>query len=111
MLMSAVLAIGCSSPPGTAQANRAPEDKELVRMEKPPGGERQQRRSPTSADPRDFETLDAYLAQLERLGATGQAWYREISPGTYEFVTTMIPAPPRRVYTRAQLMAQFGFTR
>lgn len=80
-------------------------------MEKPSGAERPQRRMATSADPRDFDTLDEYLAQLERLGATGQAWYREISPGTYEYVTTMVPALPRRVYTRAQLMAQFGFTR
>lgn len=81
-------------------------------MAEPSDGERRQPRLATSSDPRDFESLDDYLAQLERLGATGQAWYREIRPGIYELVTTMAQLEPQtRVYTRAQLMAQFGFTR
>lgn len=61
---------------------------------------------------RTFATLDQYLEHLRRYaGPVGQPWYRRIRPGLFELVTTMRPPPARRVYTRAQLMAQFGFTR
>jgi hypothetical protein len=73
------------------------------------GGE--PRRVATSTNPRDFDSLDDYLAQLRWLGATGQGWYREVGPDSYELVTTIAPAPPRRTFTRAELMRQFGFTR
>ena len=65
----------------------------------------------TSTNPRDFDSLDEYLAQLRWLGTTGRGWYRQIGPDTYELVTTMAPAPPRRTFTRAELMREFGFTR
>jgi len=61
---------------------------------------------------RTFATLDEYLAHLRRYaGPIDLPYYREIRPGVYEQVTTIVPAPPRRTYTRAQLMAMFGFTR
>lgn len=63
------------------------------------------------AQGREFATLDAYLAHLEKRGAYGVPWYREISPGVYELVSRRGPgAKPVRL-TRAELMQRFGFTR
>lgn len=56
-----------------------------------------------------FDTLDAYLAFLERRGATGVPWYREVGPDLYE----LMPGRGRRDaptrYSRAALMQRFGF--
>lgn len=61
---------------------------------------------------RTFATLDEYLAHLRlRAGPIGQPWYREVRRGVFERVTTVVPPPPRRTYSRAQLMAMFGFKR
>lgn len=113
-LVAGTLLAGCSGQAGNAAAIHAnPEAREnfMINRDKPSGAVRPHRGLATTADPRDFDSLDDYLAQLERLGATGQAWYRETSPGHYEFVTTMVPAPARRTFTRAELMTRFGFSR
>jgi len=56
-----------------------------------------------------FDTLDAYLAFLERRGATGVPWYRKVGPDLYE----LMPGRGRRGaparFTRAALMRRFGF--
>ena len=57
-----------------------------------------------------FHTLDEYLAHLEAQGAIDLPWWREISPGVYERVTSM-PEAPRQVATREELMRRFGFKR
>ena len=85
-------------------------DTGMTSSDKPPGSGNL-RRLPTSSNPRDFASLDDYLAQLRRLGTIGRGWYRQIGPDSYELVTNMSPPPPRRTFTRAELMRQFGFTR
>lgn len=62
------------------------------------------------AQGRTFPTLDAYLAFLERRGATGVPFWREVAPGLYELVARRgRGAAPVRL-DRAALMRRFGFT-
>jgi hypothetical protein len=56
-----------------------------------------------------FATLDDYLAHLQRRGATGVPWYREVSPGVYALVTGRGRGAPAESATRAELLARFGF--
>jgi hypothetical protein len=56
-----------------------------------------------------FATLDAYLAHLERRGATGVPWYREIAPGRYALVARRGPRAAAVEYSRTELAARFGF--
>lgn len=60
---------------------------------------------------KSFATLDEYLAHLRANGAIDLPWYREISPGVYELVTSRRPPPEPETFTREQLMERFGFTR
>jgi hypothetical protein len=55
-----------------------------------------------------FRCLDDYLAHLETNGAIDLPWWREISPGVYEYVTRMTGAE-RQVATREELMQRYGF--
>jgi hypothetical protein len=55
-----------------------------------------------------FRCLDEYLAHLEAGGAIDLPWWREISPGVYEHVTTYTGAE-REIVTREELMRRFGF--
>jgi hypothetical protein len=59
---------------------------------------------------RTFQSLDEYLAHLERQGAIDLPWWRQIAPGIYERATSLRGRPPERA-TRAELMRRFGFTR
>ncbi|MEA3014113.1 MAG: hypothetical protein QOD42_2658 [Sphingomonadales bacterium] len=56
-----------------------------------------------------FATLDDYLAHLQRRGATGVPWFREVSPGVYALVTGRGRRAPAERATRAELLARFGF--
>jgi len=56
-----------------------------------------------------FDTLDDYLAHLERRGATGVPWYREIEPGLYELVSRRGPRAAVQRFSRAELLLRFGF--
>jgi len=56
-----------------------------------------------------FRCLDDYLAHLHANSAIDLPWWREISPGVYEHVTTHTDAE-RETATRAQLMQRFGFS-
>lgn len=58
-----------------------------------------------------FATLDDYLAHLQRRGATGVPWYREVGPGDYELVTGRGRGLAVERATRAELLARFGFAR
>ena len=60
---------------------------------------------------RTFRTLDEYLAHLERQGAIDLPYWRQVSPGVYERVTTRMPRGTPERATRAELMERFGFTR
>ena len=62
------------------------------------------------AQGRDFATLDAYLAHLERRGATGVPFYREVAPGVYELVGGRGRRAAAEQITRAELMRRFGFS-
>jgi hypothetical protein len=57
-----------------------------------------------------FATLDAYLAHLERRGATGVPFYRRTSQGDYELVSGRGRRGPPARFSRAALMQRFGFT-
>jgi hypothetical protein len=61
---------------------------------------------------RTFATLDEYLDHLRRhAGPVGQPWYRKVGPDAYEQVTTIVPRPKPRTFTREELMRRYGFTR
>lgn len=65
---------------------------------------------PVTIDGEVYRSLDEYLAKLERDGWVGKAWYRQVRPGVYELVTNLKPAPKKRLFTRAELARQFGFS-
>jgi hypothetical protein len=109
-ILAATLAAGCADRPVGA-ADLAPGNKEQGRMAQRENGDEGVRNLPSSFG-RSFASLDEYLEHLRRYaGPVDQPWYREIRPGVYQLVTTMTPAPEPRIYTREQLMREFGFTR
>ncbi len=61
------------------------------------------------AQGQEFDSLDAYLAFLERRGAMDVPWYREIAPDQYELVSGRGRRGAPQRYTRAELMQRFGF--
>ena len=59
-----------------------------------------------------FATLDEYLAHLQQYaGPVDLPWYRKVGPDSYELVTTIVPRGEPKVYTREELMRQYGFVR
>ncbi len=108
-LFLAGFAAACSGRTDGAVA-RPDGDKESGMKEEAGAGERPVRQLPY-AHGRTFATLDEYLAHRRRGGAIDLPWYREIRPGVYELVTTRVPRGEPRIYTREELMRQFGFTR
>ena len=60
---------------------------------------------------RSFDSLDEYLAHLEKQGALDLPYWREIAPGLYERVTSRVPRNPPERASRAELMRRFGFSR
>jgi hypothetical protein len=109
-ILSAALAAGCADRPvGAADAVQG--NKEQARMVERENGDGGVRGLPSSFG-RSFASLDEYLEHLRRYaGPIDLPWYREVRPGVYQLVTTMTPAPEPRIYTREQLMREFGFTR
>jgi hypothetical protein len=67
----------------------------------------------SQTDPRQFDTLDAYLAHLKVMGTRGRAYYRPVGADLYEYVPPRGRGPqqPPQMFTRAQLMSKFGFER
>ena len=66
-------------------------------------------RSPIS---RRFETLDKYLAHLERQSHMDGKWYKEYRPGVYEVQTGNLHLDDdrqQRIFTREELERKFGF--
>ncbi len=59
---------------------------------------------------RTFLTLDEYLAYRKQLGQLDRPYYEEVSPGVYRLVARAVPRDQAKLYTRAELMAEFGFT-
>jgi hypothetical protein len=105
-----VAAAACSELPANA-IERTNLDKEIDMSAEKEGDGRPVRQLPDSFG-RTFSSLDQYLDHLRRYAATvDKPWYREIRPGVYERVTTMVPRREPEIYTRAQLMERFGFTR
>ncbi|MCB1521379.1 MAG: hypothetical protein KDJ37_12500 [Hyphomicrobiaceae bacterium] len=61
---------------------------------------------------RTFETLDAYLAHLKELSKMDISHYEQIGPDTFRKKSMIRPKPGQKVvFTRAELMAKFGFTK
>ena len=62
---------------------------------------------------KQYPTLDAYLAHLERESHVGGKWYREFKPGMYELVAGNLhldkTSKEQRIFTRAELEQKFGF--
>jgi hypothetical protein len=63
---------------------------------------------PTPVNQR-FQTLDEYLAFLEKGAAIDKAYYRRVGPDRYVLVTTIQPPPPPQYFTREELARKFGF--
>lgn len=63
------------------------------------------------AQGRSFASLDEYLDFRRARGATDIPWYREVSPGVYELVARRGPGAAKQTFTRAELLAKFGFDR
>ncbi|HVZ29433.1 MAG TPA: hypothetical protein VG839_03500 [Asticcacaulis sp.] len=59
---------------------------------------------------RIFHSLDEYLAYRRELGKLDRPFYEEVSPGVYRLVARLRRPGEDKRYTRAELMAQFGFT-
>lgn len=110
ILVLAGLAAACTERTAGAAPPPAAK-KESTMTEQAAGGQRPARQLPDSFG-RTFASLDEYLAHLRRYaGPIDKPWYREIRPGVYERVTTLVPRRETQIYTRAQLMERFGFTR
>lgn len=63
------------------------------------------------AQGRSFKTLDEYLAWRRRLGTMDRPFYEEIAPGVYRLVSgRRLPGQEDKLFTRQQLMEQFGFS-
>ena len=58
---------------------------------------------------RVFAGLDDYLAYRATLGAQDIPWYKLVGPDRYELMTRRAPDEAPRYFTRAELLAQFGF--
>jgi len=57
-----------------------------------------------------FQTLDEYLAHLQRRGTYDVPWYREVSPGMYERVVGRgAPGASAQRFTREDLERKYGF--
>jgi hypothetical protein len=56
-----------------------------------------------------FDSLDAYLAHLERLGTMDITWYNLRPDGTYEVVRRRAPSTPAIILSRQDLLDRFGF--
>lgn len=109
MLILAAAAACSNLPANTVEG--ADLDKEINMLGEKEGGPRPARPLPDSFG-RTFATLDQYLEHLRRYAApVDKSWFREIRPGVYERVSTMVPRREPEIYTRAQLMERFGFTR
>jgi hypothetical protein len=109
MLVAAALTAGCSQRTESAVPQPGRDKENMMTNEAASG-------APVANLPssfgRNFATLDEYLAHLERYaGPVGRAWYRKVGPDAYELVTTVVPRPQLRIYTREELMRQYGFTR
>ncbi len=103
-------AAACSELPANA-VKGADLDKDVNMSAEKEGAAPPVRQLPDSFG-RTFASLDEYLAHLRRYAAPiDKPWYREVRPGVYERVTTAVPRREPQIYTRAQLMQRFGFTR
>ena len=63
-----------------------------------------------------FASLDAYLAYLEKYqGPVDGPWYKLVGPDRYELQTGNLrvlgATEEKRIFTRAELEKQFGFTK
>lgn len=61
------------------------------------------------AEGRDFATLDAYLAHLEKLGEIGITWYERMPDGRYQMIRRRQPGSAPEIFTRQELLDRFGF--
>jgi hypothetical protein len=103
------LAAGCSETAGTVHPPAANTEITVSGDERENGSRPRQL---PGAHGRTFATLDEYLAHLrDYAGPVGQPWYRKIGEDRYELVSNLRPAGAPQIFTRAQLMERFGFTR
>jgi len=99
---------GAAPPAGRDKGNAMSDD---AATNEAAGGDGLVRDLPSSFG-KGFATLDEYLAHLQQYaGPVDLPWYRKVGPDSYELVTTIVPRGQPKVYTRAELMRQYGFTR
>ena len=98
----------CSQPPQSSLRNLPSEAKEEAPVQDRSAAQ------PVAGLPfahgRTFTSLDEYLAFRKARGAYDVPWYREIRPGVYELVSRRAPGADPRVFSRAELAREFGFT-
>lgn len=58
---------------------------------------------------RTFARLDDYLDYRRTLGAQDIPYYQPVAPDRYELITLRAAGDPPRYFTRAELLAKFGF--
>ena len=60
-----------------------------------------------------FQSLDDYLAYLERTNPTVDLpYWRKVGPDTYQWTAVRMPrAPAGEIATREELMRRYGFSR
>ncbi len=59
-----------------------------------------------------FPDLDSYLDHLRQLGPRDIPYYERMADGRYQLMTGLNRDPSiKRIFTRAELLAKYGFTR
>ncbi len=110
LLAATLVATGCAhgreTPPsdGREAPSSAAASVDKTMTDKPP-----ERADLPYARGRRFASLDDYLAFRRQLGQTDRPWYEEVSPGVYRLVARTLPRDQPQLFTRRQLMEQFGF--
>ncbi|WP_156454286.1 MULTISPECIES: hypothetical protein [unclassified Sphingomonas] len=116
--LACLMALGSVNISDDAMASRRSEHAGHVSEKdasSPPRSGTPPKRLPDSGG-RTFETLDAYLEHLRTHAAPiDRPWYREVRPGVYQLETgnfrPLAGGGKPRLFTRAELMRRFGFTR
>lgn len=64
------------------------------------------------AQGRTFDDLDSYLAYRQELGAMDKPYYLLVGPELYQLIRgRALGGKPPELFTRAQLLKEFGFDR
>lgn len=103
-----MLEAACAAPLASDEGSQGPAGNPVASRPEQPVTD------PAIAVNQRFQSLDEYLAFLETRSHVDGHWYREIRPGVYELQTGHLHLDndeQKRIFTRAELLQKFGFTR